>query len=276
MRRLAIALLVCAAAAALTACGLEPKPRVLPAGFAHPRFMLISDEAQGPLLVGGDYGLQYSLDGGRTWQLPATGRKPAVAAAPYYDRILVSRGATAQVYDYSLQGDANPRVAWPFGDAVTLLAGNARKLRLWALSTDGGLQLHYSNDGGAYWWDLPAVGLCPHPRALAVGGAKGKANERLWVACGRQGLQASDDLGASFRYVPGVSNAQTVAAARSVAGRIAVATPKVIVTRDNGRTWWISGLNATAIAIDPRNPDLVFAAGTDGRLFASLDGGKSF
>jgi len=276
VRRLALALLVCAAAAALAACGLEPKPRVLPAGFAHPRFMLISDEAQGPLLVGGDYGMQYSLDGGRSWQLPAMGRKPVVAAAPYYDRILVSRGATAQVYDYNLQGEANPRVAWPFGDAVTLLAGNARKLRLWALSADDTLQLHYSNDGGTYWWDLPAVGLCAHPRALAVGGAKGKKNERLWVACGRQGLQASDDLGASFQYVPGVSNAKTVAAARSVAGRMAVATPKVIVTRDNGRTWSISGLNATVIAIDPRNPDLVFAVGTDGRLFASLDGGRSF
>ncbi|MEI6688692.1 MAG: hypothetical protein WCN97_04940 [Thermoleophilia bacterium] len=276
MRRVAIALLVCAAAAALAACGLEPKPRVLPAGFAHPRFMLISDEAQGPLLVGGDYGMQYSLDGGRTWQVPATGRKPVVAAAPYYDRILVSRGTTAQVYDYSLQGEANPRVAWPFGDAVMLLAGNARRVRLWALSADDTLQLHYSNDGGTNWWDLPAVGLCAHPRALAVGGAKGKETERLWVACGRQGLQASDDLGASFQYVPGVSTATTVAAARSAAGRIAVATPKVIVTRDNGRTWSISGLKASVIAIDPRNPDLVFAVGTDGRLFASLDGGRSF
>lgn len=275
MRRLTIALLVCAAAVALTACGLEPKPRSLPAGFAHPRFMLISDEAQGPLLVGGDYGMQYSLDGGRTWQLPAMGAKPVVAAAPYYDRILVSRGATGQVYDYSLQGEANPRVPWPFGRAVTLLAGNPRHFRVWAVTNDGGLQLHYSNDGGSNWWDLPAVGLCRHPRALAVGGAKGDV-QRLWVACGRDGLQASDDLGASFQTVPGVSNAQTVAAARSVAGRIAVATPKVIVTRDNGHTWSISGLNASAIAIDPRNPDLVFAAGTDGRLFASLDGGRSF
>jgi hypothetical protein len=276
VRRLAIGLLVCAAAAALAACGLEPKPRSLPAGFAEPRFLLISDEAQGPLLVGGDYGMQYSLDGGRTWLLPATGRKPAVAAAPYYDRILVSRGATAQVYDYSLEGEANPRVAWPFDDAVTLLAGNARRLRLWAISTEEGVRLRYSNDGGAYWWDMPAVGLCARPRAIAAGGAKAGKNERLWVACGRQGLQASDDLGASFQYVPGVSNAQTVAAARTAAGRIAVATPKVIVTRDNGRTWSISGLNASVIAIDPRNPDLVFAVGTDGRLFASLDGGKSF
>lgn len=276
MRRLACALLVCAAAAALTACGLEPKPRTLPAGFAHPRFLLISDEAQGPLLVGGDYGMQYSLDGGRTWQLPATGRKPVVAAAPYYDRILVSRGATAQVYDYSLQGEAEPRVPWPFGSAVTLLAGNARRMRLWAISTEGGLQLHYSNDGGSYWWDLPAVGLCAHPRALAVGGARPKQVERLWVACGRDGLQASDDLGATFQRVPGVSNARTVAASRTAPGRIAVATPKVITTRDYGRTWWLSGLNATVIAIDPRNPDLVFAIGTDGRLFASLDGGKSF
>jgi hypothetical protein len=73
-----------------------------------------------------------------------------------------------------------------------------------------------------------------------------------------------------------VSTATTVAAARSAAGRIAVATPKVIVTRDNGRTWSISGLKASVIAIDPRNPDLVFAVGTDGRLFASLDGGRSF
>lgn len=276
MRRLALALVVGATAVALTACGLEPKPRTLPAGFAHPRFMLISDEAQGPLLVGGDYGLQYSLDGGRTWRLPATGSKPAVAAASYLDRILVSRGMTAQVYANSLQGGANPRVAWPFGSAATLLAGNARRERLWAISTDGGLQLRYSNDGGAYWWDLPAVGLCSHPRSIAVGGAKAGVDERLWVACGRQGLQASDDLGASFQPVPGVSNAQTVAAARSVAGRIAVTTPKVIVTRDNGHTWAISGLDATAVAIDPRNPDLVFAASTDGRLFASLDGGKSF
>ena len=276
MRRLALALLVALAAAALTACGLEPKPRTLPAGFAHPRFMLISDEAQGPLLVGGDYGMQYSLDGGRTWQLPAMGAKPAVAAAPYYDRILVSRGATGQVYAYSLQGEAEPRVPWPFGSAVTLLAGNARQLRLWAITNEGGLQLHYSNDGGSYWWDLPAIGLCAHPRTIAVGGARSGRNERLWVACGRQGLFASDDLGASFQRVPGVSNAQTVAAARTAAGRIVVATPKVIATRDNGHTWAISALDATAVAIDPRNPDLVFAASTDGRLFASLDGGKSF
>lgn len=276
MRGLAFGLLVCAVAAALAACGLEPKPRTLPAGFAKPRLMLISDEAQGPLLVGGDYGLRYSVDGGRTWREPADARKPVVAAAPYYDRILVSRGATAQVYDYSLQGTAEPRVAWPFGEAVTLLAGNARRLRLWALSADGGLQLHYSNDGGSYWWDMPGIGLCAHPRALAVGGAAPGRNERLWVACGRQGLMASDDLGASFQLVPGVSNARTVAAARSTPGRIAVATPKVISTRDNGRTWWLSGLNATAIAIDPRNPQLVFAASTDGRLFSSLDGGKTF
>ena len=276
MRRLAIALLVCATAVALAACGLEPKPRTLPAGFAHPRFMLISDEAQGPLLVGGDYGMQYSVDGGRTWHLPAMGSKPVLAAAPYYNRLLVSRGETAQVYDYSLQGEANPRVPWPFGGAVTQLAGNARQFRLWAITTDGGLQLHYSNDGGTYWWDLPAVGLCRHPRALAVGGATAGKDERLWVACGHQGLQASDDLGASFQTLPGISNAATVAAARSVAGRIAVATPRVIVSRDNGHTWSISGLEATAIAIDPRNPNLVFAASIDGRLFASLDGGKSF
>ena len=52
--------------------------------------------------------------------------------------------------------------------------------------------------------------------------------------------------------------------------------PNVLATRDGGRTWTISGTRAAAVAIDPRNPDLVFAATTDGRLLASLDGGRSF
>jgi photosystem II stability/assembly factor-like uncharacterized protein len=276
VRRGLCAALLVAVAALLAACGLEPKPRTLPAGFATPRFLLISDEAQGALVIGGDYGMQYSLNGGRTWLVPAGGRTPAIAAAPYADRILVSRGPTAQVYDYTLEGEANPRVAWPFGGAATHLAGNARRERLWAITQDADTQLHYSNDSGAHWWPMPSLGLCPRPRGIAVGGAKGKANERLWVACGRRGLLVSTDLGVSFQAVPGISNARSVAAARTAPGRIAVTTPQVLVTRDYGQSWTLSGLNATAVAIDPRNPDLVFAVSSDGRLFASLDGGASF
>ena len=265
---LAVALL------ATAACGFDPKPRTLPAGFAHPRFMLVSDEAQGPLLIGGDYGMRYSLDGGRTWLQPTAWGKPALAAASYRTSILVSRGTTSQIYGYALRDKAEPRMPWPFAGAVTLLAGNARRWRLWAVTNDGALR--YSNDGGAYWWSMPAVGLCPKPRALALGGPDRKGVERLWVACGRAGLLVSDDLGARFELVPGISNALGVVAARTSPTRLIVLTPNVIATRDAGRTWTISGTQATAVAIDPRNPDLVFAATTDGRLLASLDGGRSF
>lgn len=277
MTRAAVLLAAVLAAAVLAACGLEPKPRTLPPGFAEPRFLLVSDEAQGPLLLGDDAGMVFSLDGGRTWQRPDAGRQPAIAAAPFRDRLLVSRGLTGQAYDYGMGSAPDPRTAWPFRGAVTLLAGGARRWRLWAVTADGGGSvLHYSNDGGVYWWTLPAVGLCPHPRGIAAGAPDERDVERLWVACGRRGLMASDDLGASFQAVPGIADARAIAASRGTPGRIVVATPTVLASRDAGRTWVISGTRARAVAIDPRNPDLVFAATTDGRLLASLDGGGSF
>lgn len=276
MRRLAVALAVAVTMVSTAACGLDPKPRTLPAGFATPRFLLVSDEAQGPLLIGGDYGMRYSLDGGRTWLAPSGSRRPALAAAPYRTDILVSRGPTGQVYGYDLRERADAAMPWPFAGPVTLLAGSARRWRVWAVAVDGGRTLMYSNDGGAVWWTMPAVGLCAKPLAIAAGAPGERDVERLWVACGRQGLFASDDLGASFQPVPGISNALGVVASRTARGRLIVLTPNVLATRDGGRTWTISGTQAAAVAIDPRNPDLVFAATTDGRLLASLDGGRSF
>ena len=125
-------------------------------------------------------------------------------------------------------------------------------------------------------WPMAAVGICPRPRGLAVSAPNGPKVERLWVACGRDGLFASDDLGVNFFRIAGISNALTIAAARSTPGQIAVTTPQVVVTKNAGATWFLSGLTATAVAIDPRDPSLVFATGNNGQLYASLDGGKSF
>ncbi len=276
MRRLWGVLLVGVVATAVAACVVEPRPRTLPPGFANPRFLLISDQAQGPILVGGDFGMQISLDGGRTWQPTDAGQVPAIAAAAVGEQILVSRGLTSQSYDYALTATAAPAVAWGFSGAVTVLAGNARRDRLWAVTIDDQPGLHYSNDGGVYWWTMPAIGLCPNPRGLAVSAPKAKLVERLWVACGKRGLLASDDLGVSFQAVPGVANVLSVAAARSKAGQIAIATPEVLVSKDRGATWILSGFLAHDVAIDPRNPDLVFAVGLDAKIHASIDGGTSF
>ena len=197
-----------------------------------------------------------------------------MAAAAVAERLVVSRGTTGQSYPFSLAGPPDPQFAWPFRGAVALLAGNARRDRIWAVGGDG--QLEYSNDEGANWWPLPAVGLCPHVRALAVGAPDERGVERLWAACGKRGLMSSEDLGASFEPVPGIADARAIAASRVTRDRIVVATPRVLASRDGGRTWVLSGTRAVAVAVDPRNPDLVFAATTDGRLLASLDGGGSF
>ena len=278
MRQIACVLVVALITGLVTACGLEPKQRLLPAGFAKPRFMLISDEAQGPILIGGDYGMQISVDGGRTWQQTDNGSAPALTAAPFGSEIMISRGTTMQVYGYALTSPAAAAVPWPFSGVVTQLAGTARRNRLWALGGKGeaALRLRYSNDGGVYWWTMPAIGLCRQPRNFAVSAAKAPRPERLWVACGRDGLFVSNDLGVNFERVDGISRALTVAAARSKSGHVVVTMPQVVVTKNGGSTWYLSGIDASAVAIDPRNPDLVFAAGLGGRLYASLDGGRSF
>lgn len=276
MSRTACLLVIALAALGLAACALEPPPRTVPAGFAKPRFMLISDEAQGPLLLGGDFGLRSSFDGGRTWQTPAGGDAAVLAGASYADAIVVSHGSTSQSYGYALTGSPSDSVAWPFAAPVTLLAGRARQERVWAITMEGTARLSYSNDGGAYWWPMPAIGLCAHPRMLAVGPGAAAASDRLWVACGWEGLAVSDDLGVHFHQVAGIYRALDVAVTRAKAGLVVVSTPQVAVTKDDGETWTYTSFWAERIAIDPRNADLVFAIGRDSRLHASLDSGLTF
>ncbi len=276
MRRSTALALLGAAAIVVSGCGfLEPKPRTVPAGFAQPRAFLISDEAQGPILLGGDFGLRSSLDGGRTWTTPDDGDQPVLAVAPYDDQLLVSRGVTRQPYGYDVTKPSGEVQAWPFPGAVTALAGSARRSRLWAVTRDGAPRLMYSNDGGRYWWQMSAIGLCPRPRSLATS-PQPRRPDRLWVACGRQGLLVSDDLGVNFRKVDGIPRADDVAAARGTSGHAVVATPQVAVTRDNGETWRYAALYAERLAVDPRSSDLVFAISGNGSLVVSLDGGLTF
>jgi hypothetical protein len=59
-------------------------------------------------------------------------------------------------------------------------------------------------------------------------------------------------------------------------GTVVIATPIVRVSRDRGETFSAKGLSARLVAVDPRNPSLIFAIALNGRLYASADGGDHF
>jgi hypothetical protein len=254
----------------------DPTPRALPADLPEPAFMLASDEAQGPLLIGDSTGLRVSRDGGRTWTTPEGGNEGAIAATATATRVLVSRGELAQPYRNDLTGPEDGPIAWPFAEAVQVIAGSPRRPRLWAITREPRQELRYSNDGGLNWWLPPALGLCRDVRAMAVAPPVVGETERLFVACGEDGLLASDDLGVTFVRVPGIDRADAVAAARADVPRVVVATPQVAVSTDGGATWTYDAFLARLVAVDPRNDGLVFAIDIGGQLFASLDGGATF
>ena len=60
------------------------------------------------------------------------------------------------------------------------------------------------------------------------------------------------------------------------AGTVVIASPVVRVSRDRGETFAAKGLSARLVAVDPRNPSLIFAIAQNGRLYASADGGRHF
>jgi hypothetical protein len=119
------------------------------------------------------------------------------------------------------------------------------------------------------------VGLCPRPRALAAAPRRG-ATDRVYAACGDAGLLVSDSLGAYWRPLPGVASAGDVATSPADGAFVAVVTPLVTISRDGGTTWDERPLSAIRVAVSPRNAQLVFAIAENGRLFASVDGGRTF
>ena len=167
-------------------------------------------------------------------------------------------------------------VEWPFGETVTALASAPQQGRLWAVGTSGDrVRLWYSNDEAVRWRRVPAVGLCARPQALAAA-AQPDGGARLYAACGDGGLLVSTNLGAVWRSLPGVAAAGDVTTTMVDPGLVVIAGPRVTISRDGGLSWDERPVSAARVAVSPRNGLLLFAVATNGRLFASVDGGKTF
>jgi|1186.fasta_scaffold72694_3 photosystem II stability/assembly factor-like uncharacterized protein len=255
-----------------------PPDRALHRRTGDPRFLTVSNQALAPLAVGSASGLWITTDVGRTWRAARPAVRNAMAIGYTNSRVYVSRGQHYEVRDPSLRRQLVFARRWPFGGSVTAMASDPRHNRMWALARNGdGQELRYTNDGGRLWWSVTGSGLCIHPRSLAASSEPGRMGHvRLFAAC-REGLFASDDLGYTFhRLTSAPSNVRDVATSAFDSGTVVIASPNVRVSRDQGASFSSKGLSARLVAVDPRNPSLIFAIALNGRLYASADGGDHF
>ncbi len=278
MRRPLAAVVV--AASLLAACTPPgPPDRALPSRTGDPKFLVVTNHALAPLGVGAASGLWITTDVGRTWQAARPAVRGALAVGFTAGRVYVSRGQHYEIRDPSLRTQVVFARRWPFPGTVTGLASDPRHNRMWALARvgDNGQTLRYTKDGGRVWWVVSSTGLCLHPRSLAASSEPGRDGRvRLFAAC-REGLYASDDLGYSFRRLTSApADVRDVATSMFDAGTVVIASPVVRVSRDRGETFGAKGLSARRVAVDPRNPSLLFAIAMNGHLYASADGGNHF
>jgi hypothetical protein len=275
----AVALGVAALGLAVAACTPPgPPDRALARRTGDPHFLTVTNHARAPLGVGADSGLWITDDVGRTWQIARPAVRGAVAIGYTNARAFVSRGDHYEIRDLSLRRQLVFARRWPFAGTVTAMASDPRHNRMWALARVGkARQVRYSNNGGRVWWSVTGSGLCRTPRTMAALSEPGQSGRvRVFVAC-REGLFASDDLGYTFRRMSSApSNIRDVATSLFDPGTVVIASPNVRVSRDRGETFASKGLSARLVAVDPRNPSLLFAIALNRRLYASADGGDHF
>ena len=272
MRARAVALPLLALVAA---CSPAPPDRATPDGAREPTFLTVTNDALGPLLLGSRDGAFVSGDAGRTWGELRPRAWPAIAMATTSGAVIVSTGTRRLTYDLQLERAIEDPQAWPGGRYVAALAAIPSSRLVWALTRGVQPRLLRSRDDGVTWTPLVATGLCRTPRSLAATQAE-DGPPVLFAACGPDGLLVSRDDGLSFERVAGVDAARDVATCLADRRMLVIATPLVRVSHDLGATWEDGDLLAERVAIDPRNPLLVFAIATNDRLFASKDGGRTF
>jgi len=264
------------AAAACTPPG--PPDRALSSRTGDPKFLTVTNHALAPIAVGAASGLWITTDVGRTWHAAKPAVRGAAAIGYTNARAFISRGQHYEIRDLSLKRQLVFARRWPFAGTVTAMASDPRHNRMWAVARFGNEQdLRYTNDGGRIWWSISGSGLCLHPRSLAAASEPGKNGRvRVYAAC-REGLYVSDNLGYSFhRMTSAPANIRDVATSLFDAGTVVIAAPNVRVSTDRGQTFSSKGLSARLVAVDPRNPSLIFAIALNGRLYTSADGGNHF
>jgi photosystem II stability/assembly factor-like uncharacterized protein len=145
-------------------------------------------------------------------------------------------------------------------------------------------QFYESTDAGATWAQWQPQGA--PPRIYALAGAVADAS--TIYAAGDEGAHVSTDAGRSWKRLSDqtpAGPATVIATTHSDSARIWAFFPAVGFARSNdaGKTWtttapidWGAQDAASAIAIDPTNPDVVYAASGRGAIHKTTDEGASW
>ncbi len=158
-----------------------------------------------------------------------------------------------------LSGQDAMNLAWPSTNVVWAAGHNV---------------LMKSTDGGHSWQDVRPDGL---PGLDVHGFAVDPRNERIvYAAIAGQGLYRSSDGGQSFATLSPDVGGAVMALAITRDGRILAGDMQqgLLVSRD-GKQWTQAlGAQLMGLAVNPKQPKLVLAAGAG--VFRSTDGGRSW
>ncbi len=165
---------------------------------------------------------------------------------------------------------------------TTILFDAERPEKVWAGVEVGGV--FEANDGGRTWVPINSglASLDVHALALAADGAILAATPR-GVGVYSAGRWASAATPFTDRYFRAL--AAKPGDARTLYAGLGDGPPgtrgAVVVSRDNGRSWGVTGFPGAgssiwSVATDGREPGLVAAAAIKGEVFVSRDGGDSW
>jgi ligand-binding sensor domain-containing protein len=240
----------------------------MPAGA---RALAVAPDFAGTIWAPNGHGAFRSPDGGHSWQRvrDSTGAM-SVAFSESHAYVIVPGGARIGDYGGKALAQGLPTPA-PF---VSVSSPYHRTNRFYALDADGGLWL--SINQGRRWQRLRAQGLPPN--GVTVSSVRDLITmPDIVYVCTTQGLYRSLDDGASFQAVGGIADPRMAAMTTDDQDLVLVAAGDGLYRSvDRGAHFSkVSDAVATAVAFDPRNHRLAYAAVGD-RLLRSTDAGATW
>jgi hypothetical protein len=256
--------------------------------------VVTSPQASGTVYAAGEDGFVKSVDGGRTWLSANTG-----LVSTSIDALILAPGSSKILYAATRQGmfkSADGGRAWRLANSglgkksVIALAVSPQSPGAIYAGTRG-FGVSKSTDGGLSWRPVNAGLPAKIVETLAI---DPQSPSTVYVGASSRGVFKTVNGGATWRATNGVRNVQALAVDPREEGRVFAGTTRGLFrSKDGGDSWqlvttapgaptplgkWgVSDPDTfAAIAINPLNPEIVYAGIRTGGILKSSDGGDTW